>query len=158
MKKIIQSIQSFFKKFYKDSMTFLEKNANVAVQVTQNLKLLFESPIPGVITNLIPGTADDMLRIALERIIPQVAYRTAIMYQIIEESDGETDYNVVIAKILAHLETLHPEALANVWARLAADITLALVDDGKLDLADAWMISQKAYKLLFKSQQLAMAA
>jgi hypothetical protein len=155
MKKIIQSIQSFFKRFYKQSMTFLDKHAEVAVQVTQGLKMFFESPIPGIITKFIPGTADDVLRIALEKIIPQVAYKTAIMYKIIDESDKETDYNIVIGKIIAYLQTVHPTLLPSVWATFAADVTLALIDDGKLDLADAWMLSQKSYKVLYKKEALA---
>jgi hypothetical protein len=142
MKKIIRKINNFFKGLFDKAFSVFKKNSEVAVKVTQYLKIFVESNAADTIVNIIPGDLDDVILKQLKLHVPRVAFRIALLHKIMQESDN---MNEAVSKIISYLQTLNPEARIGFWITFAGELNIAL-SDGKISHSEAVILTQLAYK------------
>lgn len=148
LKKIASPFVSAYKwvaKLFSDAMDAARKYSPVAVQVTARLKEIVESPIAGIVVDLIPGNTDNAILAVLRKVIPEVATKMAITHRIIHESETNAD---AVGGIVEYLKSLHPDARIGFWITFAGELNIALADN-KITIDEAVILTQMAYKELF---------
>jgi len=141
MKKLLDKISLFLSTLIGGLFELFRKHAELAVKITGNLKAIIESPITGVIADLIPGDLDNKVLLRLQKVVPVVAEKMALTYGILKENDKNSDAYDAIVK---HLKQLNPDARASFWIIFSGELNLAL-SDGKLTLAEAVSLAQLVY-------------
>lgn len=142
MKNIIRKINNLFQRLFDKAFAVFKQNSAIAVKVTQYLKIFVESGVADAMANIIPGDLDNVIIKQLKFHIPRVAFRIAVLHQIMQESDN---MNEAVGKIIAHLQTLNPEARVGFWITFAGELNTAL-SDGKITYTEAIILTQLAYK------------
>lgn len=148
MKKLFQSITIWVAKTFGKAFNFLKANSQIAVNVTKILKDAVESPIAGIVVNLIPGTVDNELLYKLRKIIPEVANKTAIAHSIYQTAKTSSE---AVGAIIAYLKEMNPEGRIGFWVTFAGELNIAL-SDGKLTISESIILTQMAYKELFEKK------
>lgn len=146
MKKLFEKIAAFVRKALGTIFDEFRKHSEAAVKVTANIKKFVESPITDVVTTLIPGDVDDAIAAKLRVVLPQVLQKVAIMHGILKENETNAD---VIENIIANLKEINPDARVSFWVLFSGELNKAL-SDGKLELAEAFILAQMAYLELKK--------
>jgi hypothetical protein len=153
--KIFKKIQAWINKILGKAFEEVQQHGALAVEITENLKKAIDSPGADIITMIIPGKVDDAALHWLRAIVPQIAFKVAIGYRLVENSSSPEQALNAVADYLRSLDRQ-----GNDWAafltRFAAEITAALAD-GKLTYGEYVIISQMAW-LQFQQQQLKIAA
>lgn len=143
MSKLFNKIGGFLKKLTGQAFSFLRQNAGIAVHVTGALKNIVESPLTGSLFDLlkIPGNPDDKALEALKKVLPGVAMKTSIMFNILGEHDTNAD---AVSAAVTYLKQQNPDARAAFWLVFSAELNKAL-SDGELSLAEAAALAQMVY-------------
>ena len=144
MKKIAQilaSIGAFFKNAFDKEFDFVKKNSHIAVEVTNALKGIVQSPVADMITALIPGEADDIMKAKLRIVLPKVAAHVGIAHGILQASGK---HHEMLAGIVDYVKTLNPNAQTLFWIEFSGHVNLALAD-GKVSFAEAITLAQYVF-------------
>jgi hypothetical protein len=149
MKKLFEKLTSFVRGALGLAFDQFRTHAEVAVKMTANIKKIVESPIGDTIVTLIPGDIDNKILAKLRQVLPQVLERMLILSNIVKENDTNTD---VIESIISHLKNLHPEARVSFWVLFSAELNRAL-SDGKIEMAEAFVLSQMVYLEIKKDKK-----
>lgn len=145
MKEFIKKLTDIIKKLFSDLFEILKENSIIAVKITDKLKDIVESNILDfVVDNLIEGQTDNIILDKLRKLVPEVAFKIAVVHGIMKESDSSSES---IAKMVEYLKSLNPNARIAFWVMFSGELNLALAD-GKINLAEAFMLSQLAYNEL----------
>ena len=141
MKRIFQYVKDFIQKWIGISFEFAKDNSGVAVDVTNKIKEIVESPVADIVTAIIPSDIDDKIKNKLRLVLPVVAEKMAIMHGILQVSDSN---NNTVALIIEHLKSVNKDVRIDFWIRMAAELNIALTD-GKISLSEAIALSQIIY-------------
>lgn len=141
MKKLFEKLSSFVKSLLGNIFDEFKKHSEAAVKVTGNIKKLVESPIADVVVTIIPGDIDNAIVEKLRKVLPEVTQKVAILHGILKENDTNSD---IIASVIENLKEMNPDARVTFWVLFSGELNKAL-SDGKLDLAEAFVLSQMAY-------------
>jgi len=145
MKNFIKKVTGFLKNLFTDLFEELKKNSFLAVKITDKLKEMVESPVLDfVVDNLIKGEVDNFILEKLRVILPEVAFKIAVVHGIMQESDSSSES---IAKLVEYLKGLNPNARVAFWVLFSGELNLSLAD-GKINLAEAFALAQLAYNEL----------
>ena len=145
MKNLIKKLTVFLKNLFADIFEELKKNSFLAVQITDKLKELVESPVLDLVVDfLIKGETDNVILQKLRVILPEVAFKIAVVHGIMQESDSSSES---IAKLVEYLKGLNPNARVAFWVLFSGELNLALAD-GKINLAESFALAQLAYNEL----------
>jgi len=79
--------------------TVLETDAQFAIDLVNNIKAALTSPVAILITAIIPGTVDDVIRETLVNDLPQLAAGLTFFKGILQSSDKSTQFNQVLAAV-----------------------------------------------------------
>lgn len=142
MKNFFKKVSEFLKGLFSDLFEELKKNSLIAVKITDGLKNAVESStLDFVVDRLIKGEVDNFILEKLRVIVPEVAFKVAVIHGIVQESDSSSES---IAKLIEYLKGLNPNARVSFWVLFSGELNLALAD-GKVNFAEAIMLSQFAY-------------
>ncbi|MBE2289347.1 MAG: hypothetical protein IAE95_07315 [Chitinophagaceae bacterium] len=131
-KKIRQLVQHFDE--------YVEAHAEAALQITTSLKEMLESPAADVVTLLIPGEADDLLK----RHIITALEKAVMTLTAVNTCAGEGDINARIKCLMTELAKAAPEVRDALLHKLASLITAAL-DGGRMKQRDYDLYVQAKY-------------
>jgi hypothetical protein len=151
MKKLTQFLVKLWEKiknlFSKIPDEF--KNAvHLGVEITENLKGFIDSPVADVLTAIIPGNADDIIKAKLRQALP-------VFLQSLKLADSTLnlqDPNLIIQTALQSLRELDPVLRPGVYHNLSVLLTQRAAD-GKLSWSDGVYLSQWYYDNKFKPAQ-----
>ncbi|MEB2775249.1 hypothetical protein SYJ56_08010 [Algoriphagus sp. D3-2-R+10] len=141
MKKIFEYIKNFIQKWIGVSFDFLKDNSGVAVNVTNKIKEIVESPLADIVTGIIPSDVDDKIKDRLRVIIPVVVDKLAILHGIVSVNEKNSDS---IALIIEHLKLMNKDLRIDFWIRFAGELNIAL-SDGELSLSEGISLTQIIY-------------
>jgi len=141
MSKLFKKIGAFLKKLTGKAFLILRENAGLAVTITAKLKEIVESPALDFAVSIIPGELDDKALGVLRGVLPSVAFKTAVFFNILQSSDKNSD---ALGEIIAHLKKTNPDARAAFWLVFSAELNRALAD-GEISLAEASALAQMVY-------------
>lgn len=148
MKKLFEKLSSFVKSILGNIFDEFKKHSEAAVKVTGNIKKLVESPIADVVVTVIPGDVDNAIVEKLRKVLPEVTQKVAILHGILKENDTNSD---IVASVIENLKQMNPDARVSFWVLFSGELNKAL-SDGKLELAEAFVLSQMAYIELKKNK------
>ena len=150
MKKIFQYVKDFIQKWIGISFEFVKDNSEVAVDVTNKIKKIVDSPIADILTAIIPSDLDDKVVSKLRKVLPIVLEKMAIMHGILIISTSNEN---TIALIIEHLQLTNKDLRADFYIRLAGELNVALAD-GEISLAEAIGLSQ----IIYAEKKISLAA
>lgn len=128
---------------------FVEKNAIVAVNFTNALKAVVNSPAMDLVVEFTPTNVDNIMLPKVREVVGQVATEMGIAYQLFSDVQGQTlTYEQKIAKVVEYLKSILPGARVGFIVDFCGRLTMNL-SDGKLSLAEAIARSQDIYNELF---------
>jgi hypothetical protein len=148
MKNLLQRLIILFKQIIGNMFSKFREHSHLAVKITDALKASVENPISDVAVILIPGDVDDKILAKLKTVIGPIAEKTALIHGILQESETNSD---VVAVIIAKLKEMKPELRVNFWVTFSSELVLALTD-GKISLAEAYILAQLAFLELRKNK------
>jgi len=148
MRNLLNRIREILMNVFQMSFEFAIKNSALAVKITDNLKFAVESPTADLITTIIPGDIDDNILKVLRKVVPEVAFKLGLVHKIVTESQNMSE---AVEKIIIYLKEMHPKARTSFWVMFAAELNLAL-NDGKITLSEAIILSQMAYSEIMKKR------
>ncbi len=119
---------------------YVEAHAETALQITTALKEMLESPAADVVTLLIPGEADDLLK----RHMITALEKAVVTLTAMNTCGGEGDINARIRCLIAELAKAAPEVKDALLHKLASLITAAL-DGGRMKQRDYDLFVQAKY-------------
>jgi hypothetical protein len=141
MKKIWIKIKSIASNAY----ALIRKNAKLAVDITNIVKEVVESPLMDVAVKLTTTTVDDVALPQVRRIVEKVATEMAIAAGLIQEADSTTlTLEEKVAKIVEHLKSQLPDGRIGFWVVFAGKLTVDF-SDGNLSLAEGIARSQDIF-------------
>jgi hypothetical protein len=136
LKKLWESIKNLFTGLEVKSKVWV----HVAVDVVQALKAIMDTPVPDVLTAIIPGNIDDKAKDKIREWIPKIL----LQLNMIEAIADMTNVNDQLNAILAKMKLSSDEAKNIVWHGLAS-LIIEKLSDGKFSWADAIAVSQYYY-------------
>lgn len=113
----------------------------IAIEITNNLKLIDESHIGDVLASIIPGEADDKILADLRTALPKWITGLAVAANITQDDD----INATLKRILAAINVA-PEDAKKVFYHGLASLIIEKLADGKLDWSDATAIAEYYYQ------------
>jgi len=141
MKRLISKIGNALKSLFGKEFDMLKKYSGVAVEITNTLKKIVESPVVSTVVHLTPTNVDNQILYHSTGIIRKVALQMAVAHSIIQLSTAHTD---VVAGIVDHLRSLNPEARVGFWIEFAGRVNHAFAD-GKMSFPEAVALAQLVY-------------
>lgn len=134
--------------------TITAEDLDLVIRVVNNIRNAVASPLAVLITDLVPTTVDDHIRVALERGLPVLLAGLMFARQVLEKSkeggvaekEGET-INDLLAKV-RFSDKPDQDAL---WHTLASRL-LVILSDGKVSWSEAVQVLEYYYKNEFGKQ------
>lgn len=140
--KLFKRIGNMFRGALDKARSILRANSKAAVEVTNMLKSVVESPVMSKVVNIIPGDLDNRILERLRSIVPIIAAEMAIAHGILQQSVNNTD---TLDAIIKHLQAMHPDARIGFWLHFSGRLNLVL-SDGKITFAEAVSLAQEMYQ------------
>lgn len=128
---VFSSVSTYFRKLFARAKEFLNKEIPIAVAVVENLKLFMDSPLPVLITSLIPGDVDDKIAARIKEMLPTILVELKIAQGVTALASNDE----VIQAAIAHLKTLTSDMRYGYWLMIASHLSQDL-SDGKLSWAE----------------------
>lgn len=139
-KKIWKGISVFFNRVFARARHIAEKVIPVGIEVVEKMKLLMDSPIPPLLTALIPGQVDDAIAEKIKAVLPQIL----LQLKIADECSKKATNDEIIQCAIAHLKQYHPGARKAYYLTIASMLSEALAD-GKLTWSEIVLLTQYTY-------------
>lgn len=148
MKKMIKKILVFIKRLFSGINPVLQKAVSIGVEVTEAIKN-FDTTNPyvgDIITTLIPGTVDDLIKMKLREMLPKIM----IQLKLVKETQGLKDPDQIMlaaVKIIKQLDGDYKSAFLHNLSIIVAKVAA----DGKLSWSDAVYLLEWYYQNKKKS-------
>jgi hypothetical protein len=149
MKKVINFIVELYHKVVGITLNAFREHADLAVSITERIKVILDSPIVDVITFIIPGDVDDNIVRNLRVILPIIFRKVALANNIIKENEFPTD---IINEVLIYLKDVDKYKKSLFWILFSAELNRSLAD-GKITLNEAIILSQLVYNEKIKNKK-----
>lgn len=143
LKGIWTGIKKLFGKLKKE----IKELIPVAVFVVQQIKVVMDSPVPDVISSLIPGEADDKVKDKLREWLPKLILQLGMIEAIANIEDPNEQLNAILAKI-----KLSSDDAKNVFFHGLASLIIEKLADGHLSWSDSVVISEYYYRNMVKEE------
>lgn len=141
------SLKSFFMKiwetiedFFQGLLPELKDAIRIGVTVVQNIKKVMDTPVPDVLTAIIPGDVDDKIKERIREYLPKVL----VELRLANECSDLTDPNEIVTcalKTLSQIGDDYQSAFLHDLSVLIAQIAA----DGKLTWSDGVYLAQWYY-------------
>lgn len=136
LKKLWDSIRHLFQGLQLKSKVWVA----IAIKAVQAVKVVMDSPVPDVLTSIIPGDVDDKAKNVIREWIPKVLLQLNMVEAIVNIEDPNEQLNAILAKIkLANKETRNI-----IWHGLGS-LIIEKLSDGKFSWADSVAVAQYYY-------------
>ncbi len=148
MKKMIKKILVFIKRLFSGINPVLQKAVSIGVEVTEAIKN-FDTTNPyvgDIITTLIPGTVDDLIKMKLREMLPKIV----VQLKLVKETQGLKDPDQIMlaaVKIIKQLDGDYKSAFLHNLSIIVAKVAA----DGKLSWSDAVYLLEWYYQNKKKS-------
>lgn len=148
MKKVIKKILVFIKRLFSGINPVLQKAVSIGVEVTEAIKN-FDTTNPyvgDIITTLIPGTVDDLIKMKLREMLPKIV----VQLKLVKETQGLKDPDQIMlaaVKIIKQLDGDYKSAFLHNLSIIVAKVAA----DGKLSWSDAVYLLEWYYQNKKKS-------
>lgn len=119
---------------------------HIGVLVTENLKAFVDSPLADVLTAIIPGQVDDVVKTLLRAELPGLL----IKLRLVDASWQTADPALIFSKAAAAFKELDPSVQPGILHNLSILIA-QMLSDGKLTWSDGVYVLQWYYKTQFKA-------
>lgn len=123
------------------SNTVTQQELDDVIQIVNNVRSAMTSPLAVLLTDLIPTTIDDTIRLALVNGLPVLL--AGLMFA--KEVLGSKDQQAVINELLAKVRLSDKADQDALWHALAARL-LMILSDGKVTWSEAIQIIEYYYK------------
>lgn len=143
MKKLLRIIGDFIKRLFIGISPMLKTAVAIGVEVAEKIKDFdTANPFVGeIITSLIPGSVDDMLKAKIREYLPKIVVELKLVQVTVGLTDPD-EIMIAAIKVLQQLDKDYKSAflhnLSIMVARVAAD--------GKLDWSDAVYLMEWYYQ------------
>ena len=121
--------------------TVTAEDLDLVIQIVNNIRSAVASPLAILITDLIPTTIDDTIRVALVRGLPVLIAGLMFARQALEKPEEGADINDLLGKV-KFSDKPDQDAL---WHALASRL-LIILSDGKVTWSEAVQILEYYYK------------
>jgi hypothetical protein len=140
-KRLFSGIGTFFRDLFGRARKVAEEVIPVGIEVVENIKVVMDSPVPTLLTMLIPGQVDDVIAAKIKELLPTIL----LNLKIADECAKKQSNDEIIQCAIAHLRNYHPNAQKAYFLNIASMLSAALAD-GKLTWAEIVMITQYTYE------------
>lgn len=147
LKSFIDGIWSAIKGLFNKLEQEEKKLLPIVITVVQNIKTFVDSPVADVITALIPGNVDDVIRAKLQAFLPKVLTELNML----NTCQALPGTNAQLQCILQNLK-LSSDAVKDMYYHGLASLILTDLSDGKLSWSDCIGIAEYYYKNIWKEQ------
>lgn len=144
MKKYLKRIWSFIKTLFTNPEKWINEYVIPSIQVVELVKSAVDSPLTAVLTSLIPGQLDDMLRERISTALGVLIESFTTGLFIVESTDS---VDVKLEKFIAWIKTLPPVLKAAVYGKLASRLAKIIAgdDDAGAKNYSVDLLTQMAY-------------
>ncbi|RVU01081.1 hypothetical protein EOD41_10730 [Mucilaginibacter limnophilus] len=139
--KVLSGIVTWIKNLFAELPADLKKAVELGVIVTENLKLLIDSPVADVATALIPGNADDKVKDWLRANLPGIL----VKLKLIAAFNVHEPFEQIILRASKAIQDLDTDAKSAFLHNLAILIAKARAD-GKLTWSDGVYLLEWVYQ------------
>lgn len=136
LKNLWHSIKSLFEGLRVKSKVWV----HLAIIVMQNVKMVMDSPVPDVLTSIVPGEADDKIKGLVRLWIPKVLLELNMMEVVANITDVNEQLNAILAKI-----KLSSQETKNIFWHGLGSLLIEKFSDGKFTWADSVAVAQYYY-------------
>lgn len=137
LRHLWQSIKNLFDKVENE----VKKDVVIAISVVQQIKTVVDSPVADVVTALIPGDVDDLIKEQLRQWLPKIILQLALVQSISNIEDENAQLQAILDKI-----KLSSDETKSAFYHSLASLILQKLSDGKLSWTDAVAISEYYYQ------------
>lgn len=148
MKKLLKKIGEWIKRLFIGINPVLQKAVSIGADVAEAVKN-FDTVNPivaDIITALIPGTVDDMVKSRLREYLPKIA----VQLRLVQATQGLKDPNQIMlaaVKVIQQMDGDYKSAFLHNLSIMAAQVA----SDGKLDWSDAVYLLEWYYQNKLKA-------
>lgn len=148
MKKILRKIGDFIVRLFTNISPVLQRAVTIGADVAEKIKNFdTANPIVGdIITALIPGTVDDMVKARLREYLPKIA----IQLRLVQATQVLKDPDLIMlaaVKVIQQMDGDYKSAFLHNLSIMAAQVAA----DGKLDWSDAVYLLEWYYQNKLKA-------
>lgn len=141
MKKLWKLLKQLFSKVEK----YIDQYINPSVEMVQNFKKFVDSPMADLITAIIPGQLDDVIKFKMRVALPVILADLNLITECKNAATDEEKIRCAQAAIAAlPTTTMQQKALQDIASLMAA----YLIPDGKLDWGEISSLTWASYKAL----------
>lgn len=144
--EILRYIKKLYNRIFASVLDLVKDHALMAVNITNNLKKVVDSPITDLITTIIPGDIDGKVARSLRKILPVVLEKITMALKLVEAGASKSE---IIEVALTYLREGTKEQKTLFLISFAAELNVVLAD-GKITFSEAVILSQLIYKEMKK--------
>lgn len=148
LEKLLKAIARLFSKLPADTKAAL----NIGVLVVENLKAVIESGAVDILTALIPGAADDLVKEWLRAELPNIL----IKMRLVDAALGLTDPEAIAKAAVDTFRSVG--AISDKDAHDLSIMAAMVAADGKLTWSDGVHLMEYYYQKKYKPEQVKQAA
>jgi hypothetical protein len=119
---------------------------HIGITITENIKNFIDSPTVDILTSIIPGTVDDMIKDKLRVSLP--IFLTEL--KLVESSLNLTQPDLIVKAAISVIQTMDKNIKPGILHQLSI-LVAQLAADGKLSWSDGVLLSQWYYEHKFKA-------
>jgi len=124
-----------------EAYAITEQDLDHVIEIVNNVRRVAASPVVVLLTDLIPTTIDDTIRLALVNGLPVLLTGLTFAKQLLAGQDKDT----AISELLAHVSFSDKADQDALWHALAARL-LMILSDGKVTWSEAVQVLEYYYK------------
>jgi len=148
MKKLLKRFWKGIKKAFHKLRTKAKHILPVAIKITEGVKKVMDSPVDdivaSIITNAIPGNADDILVKKVTQFVEKELPGLLIKLKLINSVAGIEDPNEQLKAIIAQLKISDKEPL-NIYLHTVSAKAIEFLSDSKISWSEAVILSEIEY-------------
>lgn len=145
MKKIWNSIRTFFKSFFDKSKVYIEKYVEPSIRVVEEIKKILDGKELKFILELIPGDLDNSTAAKINQLLPQILLYLRLANECTNLDSNEKIVHCAIEALRRSDKDGQKAFYLNIASMLATYLS-----DGKLQWSEAVILAQYTYEEKFK--------
>ncbi len=118
----------------------------IGITITENIKNFVDSPIVDILTSIIPGNIDDVIKDKLRASLPVLLTEL----KLVESSLSLTQPDLIVKAAIAVIQTMDKNIKPGILHQLSI-LMAQVAADGKLSWSDGVLLSQWYYEHKFKT-------
>ena len=146
MKTLFVKVKEKLSKVFGSLLGFLVDRGQIAVKVTNIVKMVVENPVTSFVVELTPTKADDAALAKAKKLVPELALKVGLAMQIINEAEAIGDNDLALSLLLEKLRHFLPEEGRAIFYRELAGRVAEVLSDGVVTTAEAIAIVQLVFK------------